>query len=219
MAVTEGKHAGEFLVSEASGNRSRENVTIKAGANLAAGSVLGRIRTAGLTAVAAPTNAENTGTIAANTLVKGANVQAGTYSIVCTAAAANGGTFLVKDPVGKILGEATVAVAFLTDEIGFTIADGTQDFIVGESFTIVVAATDAGKYALIDPEGTTGIEDAVAVLVDYCPAASADKTAVAIVRDAEVNGDELGYSDADAAEILVINAQLAQVGIIVRPSL
>lgn len=37
---TEGQHAGEFLISEAAGTRSRETVTILSGQNLSAGAVL-----------------------------------------------------------------------------------------------------------------------------------------------------------------------------------
>lgn len=41
--ATEPNHAGEFLLSEASGNRSREVVTVVAGQVLAAGTVVGKI--------------------------------------------------------------------------------------------------------------------------------------------------------------------------------
>ncbi len=215
-ALTEGRHKLEFLVSEASNRRSREVVTIKAGADLVPGAVLGKIATGAVTAVKAPTNAANTGEIQAATLVKGTNAQAGTYTATCVLAAANGGTFVVKDPNGKVIGYAYVGVAFLTDEIGFTIPDGATDFSVGESHNITVAATDAGKYALVDPEGTIGTQKACAILAEAAAAASADVTAVALVRDCEVNNDELDYSDADAAEIAVIKTQLAAAGIIVR---
>lgn len=40
--LTEGRHAGEFLVSEANGDRSRETGTLLSGQNLKAGTVLGR---------------------------------------------------------------------------------------------------------------------------------------------------------------------------------
>ena len=43
MALTEGTHAGEFLISEAPGTLSRERVTIKSGQNLTAGTVLWKI--------------------------------------------------------------------------------------------------------------------------------------------------------------------------------
>lgn len=45
--LTEGRHAGEFLKSEAAGARSRENVTIVSGQNLGAGAVLGKITSGG----------------------------------------------------------------------------------------------------------------------------------------------------------------------------
>ncbi|MBG95146.1 MAG: head decoration protein [Chloroflexi bacterium] len=38
---TETQHTASFIVSEANGNRSREEVTIKSGQNLAAGTVIG----------------------------------------------------------------------------------------------------------------------------------------------------------------------------------
>lgn len=49
MALTETLHAGEFIVSEANGTRSREEVTIAAAAAaLPAGQVLGKITASGL---------------------------------------------------------------------------------------------------------------------------------------------------------------------------
>jgi len=52
---TEGLHAGEFLLSEATGTRSREAITLAAStAVLPAGQVLGRITTSGLYAAYDP---------------------------------------------------------------------------------------------------------------------------------------------------------------------
>ena len=47
MAVTEGNHAGEFLLSEGNGTISREQVTILSGENLVAGEVLGKVTASG----------------------------------------------------------------------------------------------------------------------------------------------------------------------------
>ena len=48
MALTESTHAGEFLLAEANGTISREEVTIAAAAGaLAAGTVLGKITASG----------------------------------------------------------------------------------------------------------------------------------------------------------------------------
>ena len=46
-ALTEGRHAGEFILSEANGQRSREAVTIDTGQNLQAGAVLGKLTSGG----------------------------------------------------------------------------------------------------------------------------------------------------------------------------
>jgi hypothetical protein len=47
MALTETKHAGGFIKSEANGARSRENVTIASGQDLQAGAVLGALTSSG----------------------------------------------------------------------------------------------------------------------------------------------------------------------------
>jgi len=46
-SITEAGHAGGFIVSEANGNRSREQVTILSGEVLEAGAVLGKITSGG----------------------------------------------------------------------------------------------------------------------------------------------------------------------------
>jgi hypothetical protein len=49
MSLTEGKHTGEFILSEANGNRSRDNVTVTVPANatLEAGHVLAKLSATG----------------------------------------------------------------------------------------------------------------------------------------------------------------------------
>jgi len=55
--LTEGQHAGEFIVSEANGLRSREIKTLISGQDLAAGAVVGEITASGkLTEVAPAAN-------------------------------------------------------------------------------------------------------------------------------------------------------------------
>jgi hypothetical protein len=79
------------------------------------------------------TNTGN-GTISGLSALSG--VQLGNYRAVCTAAATNAGTFTVTDPLGNTLGTVTVGGAAFNNQISFTIADGTTDFIVGDGFTI-----------------------------------------------------------------------------------
>jgi len=47
MSVTESNHDGEFILSESAGHRSRKNVTIVSGQDLAAGTVVGKITATG----------------------------------------------------------------------------------------------------------------------------------------------------------------------------
>jgi hypothetical protein len=59
--LTEQNHAGEHILSEASGQRSRDSVLIKSGLELAAGTVLGEITAEpGVYAVYAVGNADGT---------------------------------------------------------------------------------------------------------------------------------------------------------------
>lgn len=58
-----------------------------------------------------------------------------TWTITCTAAAANGGTFGVVGSVSGAQASATVGTPYDNGKVAFTIADGSTDFIVGDAFT------------------------------------------------------------------------------------
>lgn len=212
--LTEGKHAAEFLVSEASGSRSRERITVLSGETLVAGAVLGRVTVGAATPAAFAGNAANTGAIASVTLSAGA--KAGVYKVVIIEPATNAGKFTVEDPDGITIGSGTVGVEFAGGGLTFTVADGATDFSAGEGFTITVAA-GSGKYRECDPTNTDGSQTAVAVLFDAVDAAAADRPGVAIVRDAEVNAAELSwFTGADANQKAAGLARLALAGIIGR---
>ena len=61
---------------------------------------------------------------------------------------ANGGVFSVADPFGNVLPQATVGTPY-ADQIGFTIADGTTDFQIGDMFIVTVA--NSGGELLANP--------------------------------------------------------------------
>lgn len=67
------------------------------------------------------------------------NLIPGTYTLTCTSAAANSGTFSVVGPGGHIQEPATTMVgnSYFGDHINFTINDGAVDFVVGDSFTVL----------------------------------------------------------------------------------
>lgn len=95
------------------------------------------------------------GTLASLTSAGGA-VQAGVYTARCYIAATNGGTFIVSDPDGVPVGVAVVGSAFTSTQIGFTIADGSADFAVGDGFDITVVPSipaNGGVFSVVDPDG------------------------------------------------------------------
>lgn len=216
--LTEGKYAGEFLLSEAAFHRSRDNITIVSGAgNLPSGRVLATV--AAGTATSAAKSGGNTGngtfTLDVTTPVL-AGAKSGIYTVRCITAAVNGGTFRVEDPDGNVLGDVAVGATF-SDDIKFVIADGAADFIVGDGFDVTVNAS-AKSYTAHNPAGTDGSQLASAVLLYPADATSAAVKTVGIVRDAEVKLGELTYHASTNTDPLkaAVNDQLAKAGVIVR---
>jgi|GEM_PF-423937 len=78
-----------------------------------------------------------------------------TFTVTVTEADHDAGTFQVVDPAGNELPPATVGVAYTNAQLDFTINDGAADFIVTDTFTVVVTAADhdAGTFSVVDPSG------------------------------------------------------------------
>jgi hypothetical protein len=219
MSLTEARHAGEFLISEAEGHRSRDNITVLSGeGKLVAGTVLGKtVVTATAVASAKAGNTGSSGAITMDgTTPVLATAKQGRYSIICIEPGTNAGTFEVVDPSGVVIGTVIAAGAAFATQIKFTIADAT-DFVSGDGFYVDVAIS-AVKYRSADPTNTDGSAVGCAVLWDAVDATSADIAAMAITRSAEVNGNTLTYdtnvSDATKKALKVV--ELGQAGIIVR---
>jgi hypothetical protein len=179
--------AGQF---PAHGN----SVTIVQGEGaLARGAVLGKV-TKGAISIAAGTN---TGNGTAGTITRLAKAKVGAYTLICKTAATNAGTFHVIDPDGIRLADLTIAVAYNNGHFSITIADGATDFIVGDSFTVTVAA-GSGKYRLVNSANTDGSDTAEAVLAESrTVAANADETNVPIYETGEFNSAALTFGGSD----------------------
>jgi len=206
----EGERRGGYLVTEANGTRSREAGKLAVGNNLVAGTVLGQISDA-KTPVA---DGENVGDGTAGAVTLGTDAINGAYVVTCTAEAVDGGTFSVVAPNGEALADLTVAVAYVSSHINLTIADGAEDFDVGDIFTIDVIF---GEYALHDPDLSDGSQTAVAILYDNVDASTVEQKCVVSVRDCEVNEKELTFKT-DMTEVNQASAlaSLKTVGIIAR---
>jgi hypothetical protein len=217
---SESNRIGDVVKREFEPLLNRESIVIATGAaqNLKVGTVLGRI-TIGSATVAAKAggNAANTGalTLDATTPVL-AGAAAGVYTVRCIAAASNSGTFRVEDPAGRFIGEVAVGATF-AEQVKFSIADGSQDFVVGEGFDITVAP-GTGKYVLHDNAATDGSQNAAAVLLEDADATAADAPAIALVRGPAVVADgalifKAGISAQNRAAAI---AALAGLGIVAR---
>lgn len=207
---TEPATLGDAIKWEEADNYSRKAVTILSGNSVALAEVVGQITKATPTTGTAGTNTGN-GTCGSVTAGKLAKI--GTYTLTCTAAATDAGTFAVKDPEGLSLPPATVAVAYENPQINFTLADGTSDFIVGDSFTIAVAA-GSGKCVPLDPAAVDGSQVAAGIMVAAVDATSADKPGVIINGDALVATDNLVWpAEISAGDKATAIAQLADIGI------
>lgn len=155
MALTETNHALEFLLTEASGARSRESGTLLSGQDLAAGAVLGQINK---TQAAAPIPAiVGTGTGAMTALSFGPDVQTGSYVITLLATSATA-AFSVVAPDGTALPNGVVGTAYASSHLSFLVSSaGTMT--IGDSYTVVVTA--AGTPVLV---GTgTGVVSAISL--------------------------------------------------------
>lgn len=216
MALTEGKYAGEFILSEANGDRSRENLVVLSGENLKAGHVLGR-RLVGPTFGAAAALGTNVGNGVFGAVTMGTNLGArrGTYRIVITEPGANVGTFEVIGPDGQVFGDGVVATLF-DNEIQFTLADGAADFVSGDAFTVVVSA-GTHKYQEYDVANVDGGQRVAGILYANVDASAADKNGVGILRTAEVRAADLTwFAGASQAQKDIAIDALAALGIIAR---
>lgn len=207
---TEGVYAGEFLLSEANGTRSREEVVIAAGSGiLMAGTLIALITAANALTPTADAGNTGNGTVGSVTVTSAAIT--GDYQLTITEAGTNGGKFDLADPTGARVGTGTVGQPFTGGGLTFTLSDGSTDFAVGDGFTLAVLA-NLGEYTGYDEAGTDdGRRTASGILFASVDATVNDVHAVGVMRDAEVIERLLTGLDANG------RADLLAKGIIIRP--
>lgn len=203
--LTEGARTAEFLQTLSNGYRSVDVVAVDADDTaIPAGAVLGKI-TSGAAVAAA--QAGNTGDATSSAVTTGVNVQPGVYNVEFISAT----EFLVTDPDGNVLGNGATGAAFSAgSEIGFTITAGSTPMVVGDGFTITVAA-GSGKHVVYAAAATDGSAKVSGILYAGVDA-DHDGDATVVVRDAEVKHAKLTYTGTEATVV----AGLADLGIIAR---
>lgn len=218
--ITERRHSWGFVVSEDQpGRRSRDQVTLKqqtyttAPLVTEAGTVLGLIGPSTGAPVYAATGG-NTGNFTCGTVTESAGAIVGAYK----GELINATHFNLFNPNGDFVGEGTFGSAFSGGGLGFTITAGGTAGVVGDTFTITVAANaDASKYVPLNEAGTDGSQIAAAILGNTIDASGGDTKVAVLIRAAEVNASELVWpSGITANQITAALAQLATAGIIAR---
>jgi hypothetical protein len=199
-----GRRPFEFVLSEADNMLSRDQVTVEQASArvLVPGQVLGRV----FTAVVAKVSGTGDGNAAAASVTFGRDAKPGVYTLTCTAAASNAGTFSVVAPDGTRLADLTVASAYTSTHINLTIPDGGTDWGVGAIITVTLTA----KVKPYTAGETDGSQTAIGILGDHVDASVADQKAVMMARECEVFANRLTGSTATAL------AQLANLNIIAR---
>ena len=149
-----------------------KEITIITGQNHTKGTLIGKITKVVGVAVAGVGNAGD-GIFSA--VVGGHKTKIGTYSLECVEVVA--GRFKVIDPDGVRLDDTIVDVAYSNEHLGFTIAAGALDFIVGDTFTIAITA-GSGKFTLALAASVDGSElyENMCILAKDTDASSADVT-------------------------------------------
>lgn len=187
------------------------SITLLSGENRTRGAVLGK-QSIGAASTAFAGTGNGAITMDATTPIR-PGAKAGAYTATCITAAANGGTFRVEDPDGFVLGDVAVGATF-DDDIKFVIADGATDFVVGDKFTITLAA-GGGKYLLSAAAAVDGSAVPDAVLAEDTDASAGDKTTVAYFRgDFNENSLTLGSGHTAAS----IREGLRAKGIVLVPA-
>ena len=99
----------------------------------------------------------NTGDGTMGAVVVGATAKVGVYTLEVMLVGATA-AFIVRYPDGSYCGQGAVATEFVGGGLTFTLADGGTDYIVGDGFTITVAAATSGAGAKWDVKTPSGVK-------------------------------------------------------------
>ncbi len=220
MTITvEVNRINDVLKAELPAGGSRKDVTILAGSGsarvLKVGEVAGSVK-AGLITLTPVASSGNTGAGVPGAVTLGELAQPGTYILRLIVVAGNAGTFAVIAPGGRVLPDLTVAVAYVSDEINLTVADGATDFALGD--TIYAQVKGDRKIVALNLNGKDGSERAVGFMADdYTAPDGTDKAGVTIARNAVASVVGLVWpAGISADQIESYTADLEDLGILVR---
>ncbi len=215
---TEGRHPGEFILTEGPSAMSRDAVKIPESQTVTPGTLLARIAIAAdvvATASAAAANPGSSGTIAMGAPAVTSKVKDGRYKGIAVTAT----TVRWEDPDGKEIGTSTHGAEFSKGGVKFTITAGGTPNAAGDEFYVDVALDDEDVHHVpYNPLGVDGSDVPSAIAIYGAVTGVGETTDIAaITRLAQVKGPCLewpaGTTDAQKADAI---QALAQHHIIVR---
>ncbi len=217
--LAEGSNLRDFVRWEQEPRISREAVTVALGQDLSIGQVIGKITKT--IATSGTPAAGNTGGGTVTSVTMGQKAKIGTYTIEAKTIVASPleQVFQVTDPDGNLLPDAEAVGAYMSEQINFTITEGSPVIAEGDKWTVACSA-GSGQVKAINYDGVDGTQDAYGIIAQDADASSAAISAVAITRDAVVIGDNLVWPTVSpvwsATQKATALAQLADRGIVSR---
>lgn len=186
----------------------------------AIGTVLGKTLVSG--AAAAVAGASNVGNGTMGSITVSAHAIPGVYTLRIVSESANAGGFQIFNASGALVGSGNVASAFSGAGLAFTLADGSEDFDIGDTFTITVSGTE--KWKIVENTASDGSAIARGIYIGTAQgfgsttvAATTDTTVIILERGPAIVAKEqlvYGASINTTVEKNALYAQLAAVGII-----
>jgi hypothetical protein len=163
----------------------------------AEGTILARKQVADAIVVAADAGNTGDGTVTLASVIAGDTIPlVGAYNLEVVGAVTNGGVFKLEDPNGAILANditmtagAGAATTFYLEGMTFTITDGATDFIVGDKFSLTVAAD--GDVVIFAEDGIGGAQVPSMVLTYEIKATGAADVAARAMVSGSVRREKL----------------------------
>ncbi len=222
--LNEGMHPGEFLVSEANGQRSRANGVLAGGqaSVTQAGTILGLITEESDVETIAISGSPNGGTFGYTLGIQTANIPynatpAAAQALIAALPNVGAGNVLVTGTAGASYVVTYVNALADTEETGSVSGAGLTG---GTNAAATLAHTTIGgsnRYNPVSFAATDGSQTAAGLLWASTDSTAIDRRIVLIDNDAEVNANEITYpTGVTSQQIATINAQLLSRGIKVR---
>lgn len=198
------------------GGRFRDDTLTVAGAGtVLEGTILARKAVADAVVAAADGGNTGDGTVTLATVAAGQVVPVvGAYVLTVTGAVTNGGILKLEDPNGALVASDLIMTAgagastvFEVAGLEFTVTDGAADFIVGDFFTLTVAAD--GKLVPYAIAGAGGAQIPKAVLTYDVTTTGAGDVAIRDMVSGAVRAERL-VIDADGDDSNITDAILDQ---------